>query len=89
MVLMVYKQANAIPEFVNRGEFHKMNVAFWIESEDYWRLHVGEREKITFPVLRWCREQFGEPFDGRWNHTYDWIAFRDDVDACAFKMRWC
>lgn len=47
----------------------------------------GRYQPIPEEVVIWCFEQFGED-QPRWVHSRYHLAFRDESDAIAFKMRW-
>jgi hypothetical protein len=43
-------------------------------------------------VKQWCTEQFGPSLPsqgGRWHMREDMIAFMDEADGFAFRLRWC
>lgn len=44
-------------------------------------------------IAKWCLDSFGEPdtpnYYSRWTRFGTSFWFRDDVDAFAFRMRWC
>lgn len=46
------------------------------------------RYALRRAVNRWCIEQFGRS-GRRWMTGQFEIGFRDEADACAFKLRWC
>lgn len=46
------------------------------------------RYTLSRTVNRWCIEQFGRG-GHRWMSSLFEIGFRDEADACAFKLRWC
>jgi hypothetical protein len=54
----------------------------------------GERERFVEEVLEWCTEQFGPKEagkDGRWSYqvSTDMIGIASEVDATAFRLKWC
>lgn len=67
------------------GKNHFFIWSEWTGSVDEWRDGLD----VT---LRWCRDEFGVPGRGQvalWYSYADAIWFRDEVDACAFRLRWC
>lgn len=71
---------------------------FWDREN---RNHDAEAA-LLHEILDWCREQFHEakneglgatPTTGGWRWDYDRpffiFSFADEVEATAFRMRWC
>lgn len=50
------------------------------------RGHV-QPERVSVETIDWCRDQFGDDPE-RWRFSAHHIAFRDEIDAVAFRMRW-
>jgi hypothetical protein len=70
-------------------KFHqKMNHAFGVPDEAFWRFGLGERERMVEPVIEWCWETFGPP-GILWSYSSSWVLFANDDAAFHFKMRWC
>jgi hypothetical protein len=51
-----------------------------------------ERRGDLDAIRRWCRDEFGAPGQGQVALWYSYLGafwIRDEIDACAFRLRWC
>lgn len=75
-------------EFDQNGAYYFVFECKRASNHEYLRLDV------VAEAVAWCKERFGLPtphhFEGRWCRTTETeIAFRDQIDAMDFRLRWC
>lgn len=66
---------------------------FHIIDPDPMKLSIQQEIVLMKPVEEWCEENFGQNTvdrrNARWVGSLGFVYFRDEVDAAAFRLRWC
>lgn len=67
---------------------YKMLYSFILSRDSFLAVSMKEGNEFIFMVQDWCIEQFTDD-RARWAVKGLSFNFRDEVDALAFRLRWC
>lgn len=71
--------------------FHGVNgmlYRFLLDEKQFLAMSHEEASALLFEVQNWCIDQFTDD-RARWGVQGLSFNFRDEVDATAFRIRWC
>jgi hypothetical protein len=66
----------------------QMLFSFILSRDSFLAITMNEGSAFIFMVQDWCIEQFTDDHT-RWAVKGLTFNFRDEVDALAFRLRWC